>query len=149
MLRTVATNRKAKFNYQILETYEAGIVLTGCEIKSIREGKVNFKDSFAQIKEGEVFLFNLHLSPYEQGNRFNPDPTRPRKLLLRKKEIKSLLGKLIQRGWALIPLEIYLKRNLAKVKLALAKGKKVYDKKDELKKRDLEREMRRQLGRRR
>ncbi|MFH1613327.1 MAG: SsrA-binding protein SmpB [bacterium] len=142
-MEIIATNRKAKFDYYFIEIYEAGIVLTGCEIKSVREKKINFKDSFAQIKNNQVYLYNLHISPYEKGNRFNLEATRVRKLLLKKKEIKYIFGQVCQKGLTLIPIEIYLKRNLAKVKLALAKGKKTYDKRETIKKRDVERELKR------
>ena len=132
--KVITKNRKAFHDYFIEETYEAGIVLKGTEIKSIRAGKVNLKDSFAKIKDGEVFLMNMHVSPYEQGNRFNHDPTRTRKLLLHRKEINKLIGKTKESGFSLIPLKLYLKNGYCKVELALAKGKKKYDKREELKK---------------
>lgn len=121
--KVVARNKKARHDYFIEETYETGIVLQGTEIKSIRAGKVNLKDSFARIKDGEVWLHNMHISPYEQGNRFNHDPTRTRKLLMHKKEIGKLIGQTKEKGFSLVPLEIYLKDGLAKVELLLPKGK--------------------------
>ncbi|MDQ0338419.1 SsrA-binding protein [Caldalkalibacillus uzonensis] len=142
-IKVVAQNKKASHDYYIEDTYEAGIVLTGTEIKSIRAGKVNLKDSFARIKNGEVFLMNMHISPYEQGNRFNHDPLRTRKLLLHKREINKLIGLTKEKGYALIPLKIYLKRGLAKIDLAVAKGKKLYDKRETMKKRDAQREIER------
>lgn len=141
--KVITKNRKAYYDYFIEETYEAGIVLKGTEIKSIRAGKVNLKDSFAKIKDGEVFLMNMHVSPYEQGNRFNHDPTRTRKLLLHRKEINKLIGKTKEAGYALIPLKLYLKNGYCKVELALAKGKKKYDKREELKKKAAQREIER------
>jgi len=141
--KLIAQNKKASFDYFIEETYEAGIVLTGTEIKSVRAGKVNLKDSFARIEKGEVFLYNMHISPYEQGNRFNHDPLRTRKLLLHKKEIGKLIGETQQAGYALIPTKIYLKNGLAKIELALARGKKKYDKREDMKKREAQREIER------
>jgi len=124
----VATHRKAHHDYFIEETYEAGLVLLGTEVKSLREGRVNLQDSFARIEREEVFLYHCHISPYSHGNIANPDPTRTRKLLLKGGEIRRLLGKTQQKGLTLIPLKIYFKRGLAKVELALARGKKMYDK---------------------
>jgi SsrA-binding protein len=144
--KVVAQNKKAYHDYYIEETYEAGIVLQGTEIKSIRAGKVNLKDSYARIQNGEMHLLNMHVSPYEQGNRFNHDPLRQRKLLLHKREINKLFGETREAGYALIPLKIYLKNGFAKVLLGLAKGKKNYDKREVLKqkeaKRDIERAFR-------
>ncbi len=134
-------NRKAKFNYQIFETYEAGIVLTGTEIKSIRNGKANLKDSYAIIKNGECFLLNMHISPYEQGNLFNHEETRTRKLLLHKKEILKLNDKMKLEGFTLVPLKLYITRGKAKILLGVAKGKKTYDKRESIKKRDIERNL--------
>src|SRR3990167_2249404 len=125
---TVVTNRKAYHDYFIEETFEAGLVLRGTEVKSLREGRVNLKDSFARVEREELFLYNCHISPYSHGNISNHDPTRTRKLLLRKGEIEKLIGKTQQKGMTLIPLKIYFKRGWAKVELALAKGKKLYDK---------------------
>ena len=134
-------NRQAHFNYFVEETYEAGIVLTGTEIKSIRGGKCNIKDSYAIIKNNEIYLLNTHISPYEQGNNFNHEETRTRKLLLHKKEILKLNNKMILEGYTLIPLKIYFKNSKAKVLIGLCKGKKTYDKKQTLKEKDLEREL--------
>lgn len=144
--KVLAQNKKAYHDYFIEETYEAGIVLQGTEIKSIRAGRTNLKDSYAQIKNGEVFLMGMHISPYEQGNRFNHDPLRTRKLLLHKKEINKLIGETKIAGYSLIPLKLYLKNGFAKVLLGLGKGKKNYDKRESLKqkeaKRDIERAFR-------
>jgi SsrA-binding protein len=130
--KVVARNRKARHEYEILETFEAGIALKGPEVKSLRDGKVAFQDSFAHVDRGEVWLRSLHISPYEQANRFNEDPLRPRKLLLNRIEIRRLVGKVEEKGLTLIPLEIYFKRGHAKVLLALARGKKLHDKRDAL-----------------
>ena len=145
--KNVVTNRKARHQYHILETIEAGIVLQGTEVKSLRQGKVNLGDAYAKIKDGEVWLVEMHISPYEQGNIFNHEPRRPRKLLLHKREIKRLLGKVQERGLTLIPLRIYFKRGKAKVELALAKGKRLYDRREDIKRRDEEREISRSLRR--
>ena len=139
--KIVATNRKARHDYHILETYEAGMVLRGTEVKSLRQRRANLKDSFARIEGEEIFLYNLHISPYEFGIVAEQDPTRTRKLLLHKKEIKKLLGKTAERGLTLIPLQLYFKQELAKVELALAKGKRSYDKRQDLKKREADREI--------
>lgn len=139
--KLVAQNKKAFHDYHIEDKYEAGIVLTGTEIKSIRQGKVNMRDSFAQIRKGEVTLHNMHISPYEQGNRYNHEPLRTRKLLLHKEEINKLIGLIKEKGYTLVPLKIYLKNGLAKVQVATAKGKKEYDKREDLKKKDAQREM--------
>ena len=139
--KTVCQNRKARHDYHILETYEAGMVLKGTEVKSLRAGRANLKDSFARVQDGELWLENMHISPYEQGNRFNHDPTRARKLLMHKGEIMRLWGKSRERGLAMIPLRVYFKDGRAKVELALAKGKKLYDKRDDIAKRDAEREI--------
>ena len=138
-------NRKARFNYQILEVIEAGIVLTGTEIKSLKQGKANIKDAYATYKNGEIFLVNMHISSYDNGNRFNHDETRTRKLLLHKGEILKLRDKINIQGLTLVPLEVYLKQGLAKVSLGVAKGKKVYDKREDIKKRDIERSIRSKL----
>lgn len=137
-------NRKATFDYEILETYEVGIVLKGTEIKSIRNGSANLKDSYAIIRNNEIFLLNMHISPYEHGNIFNHDETRTKKLLMHKKEIIKLNSKLQLEGLTLIPLKLYFKKNKVKILLGLAKGKKVYDKRESIKKKDLEREMRKE-----
>ena len=140
-------NRKAKYDYQIFETFEVGIVLTGTEIKSIRAGKANLKDSYATIKKGEALLINMHISPYEQGNIFNHEETRTRKLLLHKKEIIKLSDKLKLEGFTLVPLKLYFKKNKAKILLGLAKGKKTYDKRETIKRRDIERDIQTRLKR--
>ncbi len=142
-IKLVAKNKKAYHDYFIEEKMEAGIVLTGTEIKSIRAGKANLKDSFATIKQGEIFIHNLHISPYDQGNRFNHEPTRMRKLLLHKLEISKLIGKTKEKGYAIVPLSIYLKNGLAKLELGLAKGKKLYDKRHDEAKKDAQREIER------
>jgi SsrA-binding protein len=137
----VARNKRARHDYHILETWEAGLVLTGTEVKSLREGKANLADAYAIVKDGEVFVLNLHISPYEKGNIFNHDPTRTRKLLLHRKEIRRLIGAVERQGLTLIPLELYFRRGVAKVQLALGKGKKMHDKRDDARRRDDEREM--------
>lgn len=137
-------NRKAKFDYQIEETIEAGIVLKGTEIKSIRQGKANLKDSYAIIKNNEVFLLGMHISPYKEGNIFNHDELRTRKLLLHKREILKLNNKLTLEGYTLVPIKLYFVKNKAKILLGVAKGKKLYDKRETIKKRDLDREMKKQ-----
>ncbi|MFO7153105.1 MAG: SsrA-binding protein SmpB [Bacillota bacterium] len=140
--RDLATNRKARHDYHIIETYEAGIALAGTEVKSLRQGKANLKDSFARVEKGELFLYNMHISPYEKGNIFNKDPLRPRKLLMHRKEIDRLYGLVKEKGVTLIPLRVYLnERGLVKVELAVAKGKTLYDKREDIKRRDAEREM--------
>lgn len=141
--KTVATNRKARFNYEILETYEVGIELKGTEVKSIRAGKVNLGEGYASIDNGEVFLKQVHISPYEQGNIFNVDPLRVRKLLMHKYEIKKLIGEIAQKGYSLIPLSMYLKRGKVKLQLALARGKKNYDKREALAQKDAKRKIER------
>lgn len=138
MIKNIAKNSTAKHNYSIIETIEAGIVLTGTEIKSIRKGKVNLKDSYAGIKNGEVYVYAMHISPYEHGNIFNKNPLRDRKLLLNKKEICKLSGLVSQKGYALIPISLYFKNNIVKVELGVCKGKKLYDKREDLKKKDSE-----------
>lgn len=139
--KVAAQNRKARYDYAIEETYEAGIVLQGTEIKSIRKGSVNLKDSFARVKDGEIFLHNMHISPYEQGNRYNHDPTRSRKLLMHKKEIAKLFGATKQTGYSLIPLKVYIKGGRAKVLIGLGKGKRKYDKRETLKRKTAQREI--------
>ncbi|MFP7492267.1 SsrA-binding protein SmpB [Terribacillus saccharophilus] len=144
--KVLAQNKKANFDYAIEETMEAGIVLQGTEIKSIRAGRVNLKDSFARIDRGEVRIINMHISPYEQGNRFNHDPTRTRKLLLHRKQIDKLIGQTQQQGYSLVPIKLYIKDGFAKILLGVGKGKKKYDKREDLKqkqmKRDVDRAMR-------
>ena len=144
-VKVIARNRKATHDYHIEETFEAGIVLTGTEIKSIRQGRVNIQDSYARIENGELFIFGMHISPFEQGNRFNVDPTRTRKLLMHAKEIKYLLGKTKIKGLTLIPLDVHLRNGFAKIQLALGRGKKLYDKRATTAKRDADREIRRRL----
>jgi SsrA-binding protein len=141
--KVIAQNKKARHDYFIEDTYEAGIVLQGTEIKSIRAGRVNLKDSFARIQKGEVFLYNMHISPYEHGNRYNHDPLRTRKLLLHKKEIHKLFGKTKEQGYSLIPLKLYIKNGYAKILLGLAKGKKKWDKREDLKRKEAKREIER------
>ena len=144
--KVVATNRKAFHDYFIEDKFEAGIVLQGTEVKSLREGRVNLQDSFASVREGEMFLHNCHVSPYSHGNIMNHDPTRVRKLLLHKTEINKLLGKTQQKGLTLIPLRIYFsKRGHAKVELGLAKGKKLYDRRESIKAREAGREVQRAI----
>ena len=144
--KIVATNPVAKHNYDIKDTIEAGIVLTGTEIKSIRKGKVNLKDSYANIKNGEVYLYGMHISPYEHGNIFNKDPLRDRKLLLNRREINKLLGLIKQQGYTLVPMNLYFSGNFIKVELGIGKGKKLYDKREDIAKRDAELRIRRELG---
>lgn len=139
------TNRRARYDYEIEDTYEAGIVLTGTEIKSIRSGKAQLKDSYAILKNGEIFLLNMHISAYKQGNIFNHEETRTRKLLLHKKEIWKIRDKISQEGYTLIPMKIYFVKNHAKVQLGIARGKKNYDKRETIKKRDMEREIKQQM----
>ncbi len=147
-VKVVARNRKARHNFEILETFEAGMVLKGPEVKSIRDGQVSFQDSFARVSGGEVWLHSLHISPYEQANRANVDPLRTRKLLLNRMEIRRLIGKVEEKGLTLVPLEIYFKRGNAKVQIGLARGKKLHDKRETLKKKAMERDTRRALGER-
>ncbi|HWO75601.1 MAG TPA: SsrA-binding protein SmpB [Bacillus sp. (in: firmicutes)] len=141
--KVIAQNKKAYHDYFIEETYEVGIVLQGTEIKSIRAGRVNLKDSFARIQNGEVFLYNMHISPYEQGNRYNHDPLRTRKLLLHKKEISKLIGETKEKGYSLVPVKLYIKNGYAKILLGLAKGKKNYDKREDLKRKEAKRDIER------
>lgn len=138
-------NRKARYDYEVLDTIEAGIVLTGTEIKSIKNGSANLKDSYAIIKNNEIFLLNMHISHYEQGNIFNHDETRTRKLLLHKKEILKLNDKIQTQGYTLVPLKLYFKKNKAKILIGLAKGKKIYDKREAIKKKDMQKDIEKQL----
>lgn len=140
-IKTISKNRKARHDFFIEETYETGLVLKGTEVKSLRNGRVNLKDSFARIQNGEVYLHNLHIGEYENGNQFNHEPLRNRKLLLNKKEISKLLGLTQQQGYSLVPLSMYFKNGKAKLELAVAKGKKKYDKRESLKKKDAQREI--------
>ncbi len=141
MGQTITVNRAARHEYFVLETYEAGIELYGTEIKSIRNGSVNLKESWADIQNGEVFINGMHISPYEKGNIFNKDPFRVRKLLLHRKEINKLAGKIKQEGLTLIPLSLYFKKQYVKVELGLCKGKKLYDKRESMAKRDAKRDI--------
>lgn len=147
--KTITLNRKAYHDYNIEESIEAGIVLTGTEIKSIQAGKVSLSQSFARPEKGEIWLFNTHIALYEGGNRYNHEPTRPRKLLLHRDEINWLMGKAAEKGFTLVPLKLYLKKGLAKVELGLAKGKKLYDKRQVIAQRQAEREIERTLKMRR
>ena len=144
----LATNNKAQYNYAIAETYEAGLELTGTEIKSVRASKITIGDGFIQIRDGQAWLDNVHISPFEQGNRFNHDPLRSRRLLLHKKEIKSLQVAVAQQGKTIVPLKVYLKRGFAKVLIGVATGKRNYDKRETIKKRDQDRELHRTLKKR-
>jgi len=143
--KVVCVNRKARHDYHIEEVFEAGLVLTGSEVKSLRDGRANLKDSYGRILKDEAFLLNAHISPYPAANRFNHDPTRTRKLLLHKQEIRRLAGKVQERGLTLIPLKLYFKNGRAKVELALARGKKLYDKRESLRKKAAQREIERSL----
>ena len=144
-IKTIAQNRKAYHDYFVEEKYECGIALFGTEVKSIRQGRVNLKESWAQIRKGEVWVEGMHISPYEQGNIFNVDPLRPKKLLLHKAEIRKLQAQVMQQGYALIPLEVYLKNGLMKLQLGVCKGKKNYDKRDSMQERDSRREIERAM----
>lgn len=141
--RTLATNRKAYHDYSIEETYEVGLALSGTEIKSLRAGQCNLKDGYAVIREGEIWMLNVHISPWAGGNRENHDPLRERKLLLHRVEINKLASRVAERGWTLVPLRIYLKDNRAKVELGLVRGKKQYDKRDAIARRDADRDLQR------
>ena len=144
--KLIAGNKKARHDYFIEEEYEAGIVLTGTEIKSIRGGGLNLRDSFAKVENGEVWVYNMHISPYEKGNRYNTDPKRPKKLLLHKKEIRKLVGYISRDGLTLVPLDVYLdRRGRAKLTLAVARGKKLYDKREDIAKRDAARDIDRRV----
>ncbi len=143
--KNIAVNRKARHEYAIIQTYEAGIVLQGTEVKSLRLGKANLVDSYANLKDGEVWLVGAHISVYEQGNINNHEPTRTRKLLLNKSEIRKLIGKVKEKGLTLIPLRLYFKDGKVKVEIALAKGKKVYDKRESIAKKDLQRDQERRF----
>ena len=140
-VKVIANNKKATHDYFVLEKLEAGIVLSGTEIKSLRAGNVNLKDSWVSVKEGEAFVLGMHISPYEKGNIFNKDPLRVRKLLLHRREIDKLIGKVTLDGLSIVPLSVYLKGSRAKLEIALVKGKKLYDKRDDAAKRDAKRDM--------
>lgn len=145
-MKLIAKNKKATFNYEILETYEAGIALVGSEVKSIREGRISLKESYAEIKGGEVFLVNCHISPYEASSRFNHDPLRERKLLLHRREIKRLTGKTQERGLTLVPAKVLISdQGKVKIEIALAKGKRAYQKREAIRERDRDREMQAEL----
>lgn len=144
-MKIISKSPTARHNYNIEETINAGIVLSGTEIKSIRNGKVNLKDTYANIKNGEVFIYGMHISPYEQGNIFNKDPLRDRKLLLQKREINRLIGLIQQKGYSLIPLSLYFDRSFVKVELGIGKGKKLYDKRQDIAKKDAEMKIKRAL----
>ncbi|WP_239257117.1 SsrA-binding protein SmpB [Listeria ilorinensis] len=141
--KLIAQNKKARHDFAIEDTYEAGIVLQGTEIKSVRNARVNLKDAYARIEKGEVLLHNMHISPYEQGNRFNHEPLRTRKLLLHRKQINKLIGETKEAGYSLVPLKMYIKDGYAKVLLGLAKGKKKYDKREDLKRKEAKRDIER------
>jgi len=141
--KVVAVNRRARHEYDIEETWDAGLVLTGCEIKSVREGRANLRDAYAQPERGELWLHNMHISPYDQGNRYNPDPTRSRKLLLHRTEISRLIGRAQEKGLTVIPLKLYLQRGFAKIELGLARGRKLYDKRRAIADREARREQER------
>lgn len=143
--KVVCTNRKARHLYHILDTWEAGLVLTGTEVKSLRAGHATMTDAYAELRGGEVFLLNFHINPYEQGNRNNHEPTRTRKLLLHRREIKKLIGKTVEKGLTLVPLSVYFRGGYAKAEIALAKGKKAYDKREAIQERDNKRELARAL----
>ena len=143
MIKQIVTNKKAIHDYFIIETIEAGLVLQGTEVKSLRAGKANLKDSYARIQGAEVVLHHFHISPYEKGNIYNHDPVRPRKLLLHRREIRKLRGSVEEKGLTLIPLKVYFKRGKAKIELALARGKKFYDKRADIAKRDADRDLER------
>jgi SsrA-binding protein len=147
-VKTVATNRKARHDYHIEDTYEAGLVLTGTEIKSIRAGRVNLRDGYATLKDGELWLMNAHIAPYNQGSYTNHEPRRPRKLLMHRREINRIAGRIQEKGFTLVPLRLYLKNNLAKVELGLARGKKQYDKRAALREKETRREIDRAVARR-
>jgi SsrA-binding protein len=142
-VKQIATNRKALHDYFIEDTYEAGIALTGTEIKSVRAARVNLRDGFVQIRSGEAWLLNVHISPYDFGNRENHEPRRERKLLLHQREIRKLQSKVAERGWTIVPLRMYLKDGRAKIEIALVRGKRLYDKRDAVAERDADRELRR------
>lgn len=138
--KLIANNKKAYHDYFILEKYEAGIVLHGTEVKSLRMGKCSIKEAFIRIENGEMFIYGMHISPYEKGNIFNKDPMRPKKLLLHKAEIAKIAGKAAEKGYTVVPLQVYFSGSLAKVEIALAKGKKLYDKRADIAKKDMKRE---------
>jgi SsrA-binding protein len=140
-IELVARNKRARHDYELMESWEAGLALTGTEVKSLRAGQANLNDAFGIVREGEVFLVNLHIAPYSHGDRDNHDPTRTRKLLLHRREIRRLIGSVERRGLTLVPTEVYFRRGRAKVRVALGRGKKAHDKRQDLKKRDADREI--------
>ena len=144
-IKLIANNKKAFFDYFIDDTYEAGIALVGTEVKSLRMGKCSLKESFIRIEHGEVFVYNMHISPYEKGNIFNKDPLRVRKLLLHRYEINKLMGRVAEKGYTLVPLKVYLKDSLVKMEIGLARGKKLYDKRETIAKKDQQREAEREF----
>ena len=144
-IKLIANNKKAFYDYFIDDTYEAGIALVGTEVKSLRMGKCSLKESFIRIEHGEVFVYNMHISPYEKGNIFNKDPLRVRKLLLHRYEINKLMGKVAEKGYTVVPLKVYLKDSLVKVEIGLARGKKLYDKRETIAKKDQQREAEREF----
>ncbi len=144
-IKTIATNRKARHDYHLYDTYEAGLVLTGTEIKSVRAGRVNLRDAYVAIRRGEAWLINTHISPYSAGSRQNPDPVRDRKLLLNRREIDRLHSAVQEKGLTIVPLRMYLKDNRAKVEIALARGKRLYDKRAAIERREVERRIRREI----
>jgi SsrA-binding protein len=146
--RNLATNRRARHDYHVLETMEAGLVLLGTEVKSIREGKVQLRDSFVEIRDGEAWMIGAHVSPYTHGNRENHDPDRPRKLLLKRREIERLFGRTLQKGFTVVPLRLYLKGNRIKAEIALVRGKKLHDKREAERQRELDREVEETLAKR-
>lgn len=143
--QSIARNRRARHEYQFVETWEAGIALKGTEVKALRDGQANLSDAFGVVKDGEVWLLNLHIAPYERGNQFNHEPTRTRKLLLHRREIRRMIGSVERQGLTLVPLELYFKRGKVKVALALARGKKLHDKREDERKRDDQRDIERAL----
>ena len=148
-VQSIARNKRARHDYHIIETWEAGIVLTGPEVKSLRDGKANLTDAYGIVKDGEIWLLNMHIAAYEKASYNNTEPTRTRKLLMHRKEIRKLIGSVERQGLTLVPLELYFKDGKAKVELGLGKGKKLHDKREDLQKRDAEREMARAVSRRR
>lgn len=146
--RTIAANRRARHEYEIEETYEAGVVLTGTEVKSLRAGRASIQEAFARVEQDEVWLYHMHIPPYEAGNIFNHDPLRKRKLLLHRTQIRRLFGKAQQKGYTLVPLRLYFRRGVAKVELGIARGKRQYDKRAAIARREAERQVQRALRRR-
>lgn len=144
--KIIANNKKARHDYFIEEVYEAGMALTGTEIKSVRQGRINLKESYAKVEGNELIIYGMHISPYAQGNRFNADPLRPRKLLLHRQEIRKLIGYTTQKGLTLVPLSVYInEKGLAKMEIAVARGKKIYDKRDDIARRDSERRIQQEI----